>query len=171
MKEIVFPTFVQICIYVRSICMGMWKAEIFHITIELTSIIPNSAENGNCSTIFFSCNSSLVQYIVLTILKTVSSARLLTMTKLFTKSQVSGSDDLLARDRIVIWIYLTVSTALSHIQDLIQLLIHRCVVMLRWVAVSLLGSSCIFACLLYLLHLTIQSQTNVSDTLGHCESL
>lgn len=46
MKEIVFQTLVQICIYAGSICMGILKAEIFHITIELTPVLPNPAENG-----------------------------------------------------------------------------------------------------------------------------
>lgn len=46
MKEIVFQTLLQICIYERSICMGILKAEIFHITIELTPMLPNPAENG-----------------------------------------------------------------------------------------------------------------------------
>lgn len=73
---------------------------------------------GTVPPYFLAVFSSLVQYIVLMILKTVSSARLLTMTKLSTKTQVSGSDSLLIRGRIVIWVYLTVSTALSHILGL-----------------------------------------------------
>lgn len=60
MKEIVFQTLLQICIYETSICMGILKAVIFHITIELTLMFPNPLENGNCSTILFNCNFFLI---------------------------------------------------------------------------------------------------------------
>jgi len=59
--------------------------------------------------------SSLVYYIMLMILKTVTSARLLTMAELSIKIHVSGRDNLLTRDRIVIWVHFTASAALSHI--------------------------------------------------------
>lgn len=64
MKEIVFQ---NPCanMYARSICMGNLKAETFHITTNLTLMLPNLPENGNCSTTLFSCTFllSLVHHV------------------------------------------------------------------------------------------------------------
>jgi len=65
MKEILFQILVQICIYPRGIYTGILKTEIIHITIELTLVLLNPAENGNCSSLLFSCTFllSLLHYV------------------------------------------------------------------------------------------------------------
>lgn len=44
MKEIVFQALLQIYIYETSICMGILKAEIYHVKIYLTPMFPNPEE-------------------------------------------------------------------------------------------------------------------------------